>query len=579
MKKIKRLPLRALFSVGLFLLGVGFFLSSYSKFQLTRDMETLFAVFRDAMLLNVDEPDPKSLSSAGINGMLRTLDPYAAFIPQEDMNTLQFMATGGYAGIGALIQSAGEYTLIASIYEGTPSHRHGLRVGDTIVALNGESVKGWRTEQVSNKLKGKAGSTLTVTVRRPHVEGEQTVKIKRDNIHIPSVGLAQRLQNDVAYVNLSTFTTGCSGDVFTAIDTMSKATQSLRGVILDLRGNVGGLLEEAVKIVSLFIQPGQTVVEVRGRVLQGETVSRTEGSAPFSHLPLVVLVDRSSASSSEVVAGALQDLDRAIVIGERTFGKGLVQSTRALPYSGTIKLTTAKYYTPSGRCIQALDYAHRDKSGAVGRIPDSLVSSFKTLNGRTVYDGGGVWPDFPIRSEQYNLFVTALYVEQAFFRYATLYERQHPLLPSPTQFALTEQDMAAFLEFLVENGYREQTPIIGLVDQLKELAQSEEQSEILMPYLDSAKAALSKSFSFYYEKFSPSIAQLLEEEIVSRYYFQEGRLAKRLTHDSLIEKSLELIRNPSEMQRILREVSPPDAREQTVAENEERELSPPTEYL
>ena len=384
-----------------------FGISAYTDHDLTKNLETLFAVFRDAMLMDVDEPDPEQLTNAGIVGMLKTLDPYTEYIPESSKETLQFITTGEYAGIGALIQKAGDYTQVAQLYENTPAVRAGLKTGDTIVKIDGVDLKGVSATEVSAKLKGKENSILKLTVNRPYGKTGLNLEVKRARIQIPAVAYAARLKNDLAYVNLSGFTVGCAKEVRQAIEKVRGKGNPLKGLVLDLRGNTGGLLNEAVELVSLFVPSGTKVADVKGRNPQQLNTLYASGEAPFKELPLVVLVNRESASSSEVVAGALQDLDRAVIIGEQTFGKGLVQTTRPLPYGGVFKITTAKYYIPSGRCIQAIDYAHRDQNGAIEYIPDSLMRAFKTLNGRTVYDGGGIWPDLAIKTPEYNVLVAS----------------------------------------------------------------------------------------------------------------------------------------------------------------------------
>lgn len=541
-------------------LGLGVVFSGYTKYELLEYTETLFKVFEQAVTIQVDAPEPRDVMEGGINGMLRTLDPYAEYIPERALDQLQFLTTGAYAGIGAMIQAAGEYTMVASVYEESPARQYGLQAGDTLVGIDGKSLKGLTPDQVSTRLKGKPGSWVRVQYRRPYVEGTQQVRIKRSNIHMPAVTLAKRIGEDVGYVHLSTFTSGCASKVRQSLTDLETSGGPLRGIVLDLRDNVGGLLDEAVRLVGLFVEAGQVVVEVKGRGMQAPQTFRTEGNAPFAKQPLVILVNRLSASSSEVTAGALQDLDRAVIVGERTYGKGLVQTTCPLPLGSVVKLTTGKYYTPSGRCIQALDYAHRDESGAVGKIPDSLVSAFQTSTGRTVYDGGGVSPDVVAKSESYPVYVSLLYVRNAFFRYATQYRHQHAEIAPVADFRVDSLTLAGFEQFLSAEGYIAQMPIMGMLDQVDEMARHEKQDAVVVPHLDSIRTTLQSAFSGYYWSLREPMARLLEEEIVSRYYYQKGRAEKSLEYDQQVKESLELLRDTSRMRHILQEVSPPDGR-------------------
>ncbi len=532
--------------------------TGYTKFQLTEGMETIFTVFRDAVLMNVDEPDPEKLTNNAVWGILRQLDPYAAYIPEEGREQFQTLTTGDYGGIGALVQQADKYARVAELYEGAPAAKAGLFVGDTLVSIDGQTTRGLTITEVSNRLKGVAGSTIALRVRRPYRVDTLTIKFKRDRVHLPAVGYSHRFSDGVGYVSLTTFTHGCALAVEEALVNLEKKGP-LTGVVLDLRGNGGGLLEEAIQLVGFFIPSGDTVVMVKGRVGKDE-VALSRGEGRFASLPLVVLVDRESASSSEVVAGSLQDMDRAAIVGERTFGKGLVQTTRALPYGGILKLTTAKYYTPSGRCIQALDYAHRDKNGAVGEIPDSLITRYQTRHGRYVYDGGGVWPDLEADGGNQSLFVANLYAQLGFFEYATLYRSQHPSIPPVAEFKASQGDIADFKRFLIQKGYPAKSSMLRLTKQLRDMAKGEDQYELLQGYLDSADRAIERSFSEYFDKNLPLITTLLEEEIASRYYYAGGRAAKALARDSVLHQGLHLLQDSAQMRRLLRKISPADPR-------------------
>lgn len=541
-----------------------FGISAYTDHDLTKNLETLFAVFRDAMLMDVDEPDPEQLTNAGIVGMLKTLDPYTEYIPESSKETLQFITTGEYAGIGALIQKAGDYTQVAQLYENTPAVRAGLKTGDTIVKIDGVDLKGVSATEVSAKLKGKENSILKLTVNRPYGKTGLNLEVKRARIQIPAVAYAARLKNDLAYVNLSGFTVGCAKEVRQAIEKVRGKGTPLKGLVLDLRGNTGGLLNEAVELVSLFVPSGTKVADVKGRNPQQLNTLYASGEAPFKELPLVVLVNRESASSSEVVAGALQDLDRAVIIGEQTFGKGLVQTTRPLPYGGVFKITTAKYYIPSGRCIQAIDYAHRDQNGAIEYIPDSLMRAFKTLNGRTVYDGGGIWPDLAIKTPEYNVLVASLYVNNAFYDYANRYQQLNTKIPPTEKFKLSEKELKDFLSFVKKKEYTRKNAMFEQVQRLENMAKEVQLDSTMRSQFASLRTAFDKEFEAYYSAHKNELKELLEQEIVSRYYYRAGRLAYSMPRDTVLLRGEEILRQPDSMQHILKDISPVDMRRESV---------------
>ncbi len=544
--------------------GSFFGYSAYTDHELTKNLETLFAVFRDAMLMDVDEPDPEQLINGGIVGMLRSLDPYTEYIPESSKEAFQFMTTGEYAGIGALIQKAGNYTQVAQLYENAPAAIAGLRVGDTIVAINGEPLAGFSTNDVSAKLKGKENSQLTISVNRPYAEKGLQFVVMRKRIQIPAVAYAYRTNNDIAYVNLYSFTAGCTKEIEQALAAMQSTEHPLRGLVLDLRGNTGGLLNEAVDLVSLFVAPGTKVADVKGRDPKNINTLYSAGKAPYKDLPMVVLVNRESASSSEVVAGALQDLDRALILGEQTFGKGLVQTTRPLPYGGVFKITTAKYYTPSGRCIQAIDYARKNANGGVSAIPDSLMRAFRTVAGRTVYDGGGIWPDIPMTSQGYDPLVASLYINNAFYDYANRYQQARKNIPSVTEFKLTAQDMSDFLALVKEKGYARKNSMFEEIQRLEKMgAEVDLADSLLTTEISRLRNALDSAFFRYYRNHPERLEELLAQEIVSRYYYRGGRIAFSLQNDSVFWRGVSLLQEPDSVAFYLQR-SPLDTRRKSV---------------
>ncbi len=551
----------------LLLLGGVLLSAETSRFRMTQYLETLLSVFQTSMTVYVEEPDAKRMVERGIQGMLRELDPYSEYIPAESVESWQFVATGAYAGVGMLIRPGGDYALAAEIYQGTPSDRAGLRAGDTLKRINGEDLRGKSVGQVSDMLRGQPNTALEITISRPWGPRDSVVRVVRDNVHVPAVSYSTLLGKGYAYVMLNTFTQGCAKEVEMALRRLEAEAQpqgGLRGIVLDLRGNTGGIIEEAQRLVGLFIPAGQVVFEVKGRGGKGQFSALTEGEAPYRGVPLVVMVDRSSASSSEIVVGALQDLDRAVVVGDRTFGKGLVQTTQPLPYGGTIKLTSARYYTPSGRCIQALDYSHLTEQGAVGKIPDSLVSEYSTRRGRKVYDGGGIFPDLMLVDSAYTLFISTLYQNDAFFDYATKYRAEHASIGPLRDFVVTPAMLNDFALFCQGRGLDARSALLDEVSRVLNLMRDQDQSELMLPYVDSMRVKLRRSFMDYFHRYSARISELLEGEIVSRYYYRAGRLDRHLIRDWQLDSARALLGDTARMGRILREISPNDPRRESV---------------
>lgn len=533
-----------------------------TRFKLNRAIDTLITVFQSAMTEYVEIPDEQKLVESGVHAMMRHLDPYSAFIPQEDIGSLNFLATGGYAGVGAMIRRAGDYTLIAELYPNTPSAKAGLQVGDTILAIDSASTKGLDLSTVSDRLKGAPGTIVQIRISRPYGPKDTTYYVTRDQVHVPAVPWFAMVNNSsIGYVFLRSFTTGCAKEIELALDSLNRtAPNGLTGIILDLRGNAGGIIDEAQRIVNLFVPHGDTVFQVRKRGGELAATATTEGTARYPDLPLAVLTDRMSASSSEIVAGALQDLDRAIIIGERTFGKGLIQSTRPLEYGGSIKITTARYYTPSGRCIQALDYSNLTPEGAVGTIPDSLISQFFTRNGRSVYNGGGIYPDILHEAMEYTLFPTTLFHNHAFFDFATQFCAKHPVSPNLNEFQISDSTLNQFAKFCQAQGLDARSTLVDELNRVINLMKGQDQIELLNPYVDSVQKALKTSFPHYFERYKKQIAQLLTEEIASRYHHMAGRIAIRTRHDPAIDTAMLYINNHKLRDSILLHVSPKDPR-------------------
>ncbi len=416
---------------GVLILFISFGILSFNEsrdFKLVKNIEVFSNLLRELNYFYVDDTDPEKMIKTGIDAMLKTLDPYTVYIPESELEDFNFMTTGQYGGVGSLIRRGTDYIVISEVYKGFPADKAGLKAGDLIVEINGESTKNLSTTKVSELMKGTPDSEIRITVQRYNVEEYITKTIIRKKISIPSVPYSGMINEETAYIRLSGFTKNASGEVRTAMLNL-KRNHHPSSLILDLRGNPGGLLIEAVKIANLFVDKGQEVVSTKGKVKEYFQSYKTPDQPIDKNIALAVIVDRGSASASEIVAGAIQDMDRGVIVGERTYGKGLVQTTRPLGYNNQLKVTTAKYYIPSGRCIQALDYSHRNKDGSVGHIPDSLISEFKTQNGRKVYDGGGIAPDIKVDPADASSLTIQLYTQFLFFDYATKYASTNETIP------------------------------------------------------------------------------------------------------------------------------------------------------
>lgn len=528
-----------------FLLGssVVFISSSNDDFKLVKSLEIYYSLFRELNLFYVDETNPEKLVENSINGMLKELDPYTTFIPESDRENFNFMTTGEYGGIGSLIRRTGDYAIIAEPYEGFPAAKSGLRAGDTIISIDGKLMKGMEIREISENLKGRPNTPLSLIIRRYGQPKPLEISLIREKITISNVPYYGMLNERIGYIRLSNFTTGAAQETKSALVELKK-NPSFEAVVLDLRGNPGGLLIEAVDIANLFVPQGQEIVATKGRVKQWDQNYRTRHMPVDTSVFIAVLVSRGSASASEIVAGALQDLDRAVIIGQRTFGKGLVQTTRELSYNSRLKVTTAKYYIPSGRCIQALDYSKRNEDGSVGTIPDSLISEYQTRNGRTVYDGGGIQPDFKIEPELLSQISIALLTRNVIFDFATLYSAQHESIGALEEFNLTKEDFAAFKKIVSTRDFTYETKSEESLKKLIESAKREKYFELAEEEFSALESKLAHNDEKDLENFREEIIQLLKEEIAVRYYFQKGRVKATISEDPEVHKAIEVLLQP-----------------------------------
>lgn len=525
--------------VAVILVGISAF-SVYSfsddYFEISRNLDIFATLFRELNIYYVDETKPGDLMKKGIDDMLASLDPYTNYIPESEIEDYRFMTTGQYGGIGSLIGQRNNEVVITDPYEGFPAQKADLRAGDVIVELDGKPIKGKKNEEVSKLLKGQPKTSVKITIRR---EGEPNLiekNVVREEIKINSVSYSGIIDNDLGYIRLTGFTENAGQEVKNALQALEAKTK-LRGLIFDLRGNPGGLLNEAVNIVNIFVNKGVEVVSTKGKAKEWDKTYHALNNPVDTEIPVAVLVNSSSASASEIVSGSLQDLDRGIIIGQRTFGKGLVQTTRPLSYGAQLKVTTAKYYIPSGRCIQALDYSHRNDDGSVGKIPDSLITQFKTKAGRTVYDGGGVMPDFVTDIRQLSPISQSLLLKYLLFDYATMYRNTHPSIAPAKEFHLSDAEYAEFVKWISTKDYDYETKSEKILDDFKTTAEKEKYFSAASTEFEVLKKKISHDKNADLQKFKDEITELLENEIVSRYYYQSGQIEASFKNDLEIKKA------------------------------------------
>lgn len=522
-----------------------------TNFEIAKDLDIYYTLFRELNLYYVDETKPGDLIKKSIDAMLNSLDPYTVYIPESQMEDFRFMTTGQYGGVGALIRQEGDFVVITEPYEGFPAQKNDIRAGDMIIEIDNQSIKGKSTSEVSELLKGQPKTFLKLTLKRPGVDQPFEKSIEREEIKIDNVPYYGVIRDSIGYINLSSFTETSFRDVQKAF-TELKEKNNITSIIFDLRGNPGGLLMEAVSITNLFVPKSEKIVSTKGKVKEWDKDYTASMLPVDTQMPVVVLVNSGSASASEIVAGAMQDLDRGIIIGQRTFGKGLVQTTRPLSYNAKLKVTTAKYYTPSGRCIQALDYTHRNADGSVGKIPDSLVTEFKTRNGRSVYDGGGVTPDIALEPEQLSNLAISLYAKNFIFDFATQYVLKHPTIPSVNNFEITDDLYDEFVLFLGNKDFDYETQSEEDLKLLIESTKQEKYDVLVKDELDALKKKLAHDKNKDLKVFKSEIKQLLFEEIVSRYYFQKGRLQALLKEDPAMNEAISVLKDKKKYNSILK---------------------------
>lgn len=551
MRKIRNIKIKLLLAVILLGAGIYAFNESDKYFQIAKNLDIFAAFYRELNTYYVDDLSPEKVMHKGIEAMLEETDPYTDFVPEENLDDLKFMATGKYGGVGASINTSGDTTVITDVYEGSPMHKAGIKPGDILVTLDGKSTRGMDQEEISRLLKGVPGTSLDMVLKNPHTGAQATKKITREEINVRPVSYAGLVGNDVGYIKMVQFTENSGAQVQMAFEQLKKEHPGLKGVVLDLRSNPGGLLDEAVAVSNIFIDKNKLVVSTKGKVKNWDREYKTEQPAVDVNIPLVVLTNRSSASASEIVAGAVQDLDRGLVVGQRSFGKGLVQTTRPLPYNAKLKVTTAKYYTPSGRCIQAIDYSHRNQEGEVDYVPDSMRRSFTTVAGRKVKDGGGIEPDAQVDPVFLSQVAITLLRRQYIFDYATEYYYAHPKIAAAGDFSLSDDDFENFVRYLDGKDYSYKTHSEEALESFESTARKEKYYDAVSKEFEALQQKMKHDKKQDLLKNKTEIKRLLEEEIVNRYYLQKGRIERSLAWDNEVTEAVSLLHTPVKYQQLL----------------------------
>ncbi len=520
------------------------------KTDISRNLDVFNSLYKELQTFYVDSIDAEKSINTAINAMLNDIDPYTEYIPAKEQEQFRSMTSGEYGGIGSTIQETPKGVIIANPYEGSPALAAGLKPGDLIIMIDGDSTAGWRSSKVSEHLKGQSGTTVKVTVNRPWTDDSiKTFDIKRAKIQIPSVPYYGMLRDNIGYITLNTFSEKSYPEVRKATEDLLR--NGARGIVLDLRGNGGGLVESAVQILGIFLPKGTTVLNTRGKGVLNDKTYKTSVNPVDTKIPLAVLIDGASASASEIVTGALQDLDRAVVKGNRSFGKGLVQSTRSLPYDGLLKVTVAKYYIPSGRLIQAIDYSRRNPDGSVARIPDSLTTVFHTAGGREVRDGGGITPDITIEYPDVNRLTYNVVRDNWAFDFATRYAARNASIAAPEDFEITDTIYAEFKEFIDPSRFDYDKVCETAVDQLRKLADSEGyMNDSIKAQFDLLAGMLRHDLGHDLDINRKNISPYLASEIVGRYYYDRGQIINSLRDDRTVDSAIVVLTTPRYQQTL-----------------------------
>ncbi|MDD4054416.1 MAG: S41 family peptidase [Bacteroides sp.] len=531
---------------------VGFQKGDKRNFELAKNMEIFNAIVKELDLFYVDTLDANVTLRRGIDAMLYSLDPYTVYYPEEDQSELEQMVKGSYGGIGSVISynMDRQLSMIAEPYEGTPAAKAGLKAGDILLKIDTVDLKGKNNQEVSELLRGQIGTEFNLTVERPGVNKPMDFKIVRQSIQLPTVPYYGIVDKGVGYINLNSFSGNPSKEFKKAFLDL-KSNYNIESLVIDVRSNGGGLLDEAIEIVNFFVPRGKTIVTTKGKIKQASSVYKTLREPIDTDIPIAVLVNSSTASSAEILAGALQDLDRAVIIGDRTFGKGLVQVPRSLPYGGNLKVTTSKYYIPSGRCVQAIDYSHRSLDGSAGRVPDSLTTVFYTEIGREVRDGGGVTPDITSKTEKLPNILYYLVSENKLFDFATDYCLRHLSIPAVESFVLSDDEYSLFKKQVIDSDFKYDQQSEKVLANLREIAEFEGYLEGASDAFDALEKKLVHNLEHDLDYFSNDIKKVLSIEIVKRYYYQKGAIQQQLKDDEDMRAALDVLSDPERYKQIL----------------------------
>jgi len=518
-------------------------------FEIAKNLDIFASVFKEVNALYVDEINPNKLVRTGIDAMLNSLDPYTNYIPEDEVEDFRTSNTGQYGGIGAVTREIGNRTVVTMIYENYPAAKNGLKLGDEVLKMDDIDLSKLSMEEANHLMRGQVGTEVTLTLRRPGVQNPIELKFKRDRIKVSNVPYFGMVSPNVGFVQLADFTPDAGKEVRSAVVALKE--KGATSIILDLRGNPGGLLFEAVKVCNIFLPKGKKVVSTIGKVEDHNITYETLDPPTDTEIPVAVLINRGSASASEIVAGTLQDYDRAVIIGEKSFGKGLVQLSRPLSYNSQVKITTAKYYTPTGRCIQVLDYGHRRMDGSVGSVPDSLKKAFKTSRGRKVFDGGGIDPDVVTTIPEVAAISEVLFNGGFLFDYATQYYVKHPSIPPASEFQLTESEYGDFVSWMKTKTYNYRSPVEINLAMLTEEAKRQRAYNDLKPQLDQLKAKLDESRRNDLQTFKDQLKGLLEEDIAAHYYLEKGAIEVGFKKDEDVRKSVQVLNDQASYRKIL----------------------------
>ena len=535
--------------LGLALATSLFTVSAQNDFEIAKNVDIFVSILKELNAKYADEISPGDLVKSAIDGMLNSLDPYSVYYPESQIEDYRMMTTGQYGGIGALIQKYGDEVVISEPYFDTPSQKAGLRAGDIILKINGQSTKGKTTDEVSTILKGQPGTTLNVEVKRSTTGEILRFDIKREEIKFPAVSYFGLLDNRIGYIKLDQFTEKASSEVKDAFVKLKE--EGMQYLILDLRNNGGGLLQEAVNIMNIFVDQNVTITETKGKIPEQNNVYKTRTTPLDKKIPVVVVVNEASASASEIVSGAFQDLDRGVIVGKKTFGKGLVQNVVPLSYNTSFKITVSKYYIPSGRCVQNIDYFDKENGNKPTKIPDSLAVAYKTKNGRTVYDKGGVEPDVITDEVVPHEILITLILNNLIFDFANQYHANNPEIAEAAQFQVTPEIYTQFQQFLKGKEYSYKSETEALLEQLTKVATEEQYLEKIDPIIKQLNQAIEEEKERDLIKYQEEISQYLAMEIVTRYYYQKGKIVNLLVHDPDIKVAKQILIDQKQYQSIL----------------------------